>query len=81
MRFAATVSFGAAVSEVEHYARVEVADPLEVEEAIDRYLTCVEPYPGLPDTYTVPFRGGLLIHVVPPGRRVVGMVAMVGVEQ
>jgi hypothetical protein len=56
-------------------------DPLEVEEAIDRYLTCVEPYPGLPDTCTVPFRGGLLIHVVPPGRRVVGMVAMVGVEQ
>lgn len=44
-------------------------------------LLHVEPYPGLPDTYTVPFRGGLLVYVVPPGGRVVGMVAMVGVEQ
>jgi hypothetical protein len=34
----------------------------------------------LPDTYTVPFRGGLLVYVVAPGKLVVGMVAMVGVE-
>jgi hypothetical protein len=44
-------------------------------------LLHVEPYPGLPDTYTVPFRGGLLVYVVPPGKLVVGMVAMVGVER
>jgi hypothetical protein len=43
-------------------------------------LLHVEPYPGLPDTYTVPFRGGLLVYVVATGKRVVGMVAMVGVE-
>jgi len=30
--------------------------------------------------YTGPFRGGLLMSVVPPGKRVVGMVDMVGVE-
>jgi hypothetical protein len=29
----------------------------------------------------VPFRGGLLIYVVPPGKRVVGMVDMIAVEQ
>ena len=43
-------------------------------------LVRVEPYPGLPDTYTVPFEGGLLVYVVPPGTRVIGMVAMVGIE-
>jgi hypothetical protein len=44
-------------------------------------LLAVEPYPAVPNTYTVPFRGGLLIYVVPPGKRVVGMVDMVGVYQ
>jgi hypothetical protein len=34
----------------------------------------------VPNTYTVPFRDGLLIYVVPPGKRVVGMVDMVGVQ-
>jgi len=44
-------------------------------------LLVVEPYPAaVLNTYTVPFRGGLLIYVVPPGKRVVGMVDMVGVE-
>jgi hypothetical protein len=42
-------------------------------------LLVVEPYPAVPNTYTVPFRGGLLIYVVPPGRRV-GLVDMVGVQ-
>jgi len=41
----------------------------------------VEPYSAVPNTYTVPFRGGLLIYVVPPGKNVVGMVDMVGVYQ
>jgi hypothetical protein len=40
----------------------------------------VEPYSAVPNTYTVPFRGGLLIYVVSPGKRVVGMVDMVGVQ-
>jgi hypothetical protein len=44
-------------------------------------LLAVEPYSAVPNTYTVPFRGGLLIYVVPPGKRVVGMVDMVGVQQ
>ena len=43
-------------------------------------LLAVEPYSAVPNTYTVPFRGGLLIYVVPPGKRVVGMVDMVGVK-
>jgi hypothetical protein len=43
-------------------------------------LLAVEPYSAVPNTYTVPFRGGLLIYVVPPGKRVVGMVDMVGVQ-
>jgi hypothetical protein len=43
-------------------------------------LVAVEPYPAVPNTYTVPFRGGLLIYVVPPGKRTVGMVDMVGVQ-
>jgi hypothetical protein len=29
----------------------------------------------------VPFRGGMLIYMVPPGKQVVGMVDMVGVER
>jgi hypothetical protein len=44
-------------------------------------LLAVEPYSAVPNTYTVPFHGGLLIYVVPPGKRVVGMVDMVGVYQ
>ena len=43
-------------------------------------LLAVESYSVVPNTYTVPFRGGLLIYVVPPGKRVVGMVDMVGVQ-
>jgi hypothetical protein len=43
-------------------------------------LLAVEPYSVVPNTYTVPFRDGLLIYVVPPGKRVVGMVDMVGVQ-
>jgi hypothetical protein len=39
----------------------------------------VERYAAVQNTYTVPFRGGLLIYVVPPGKRVVGMVDMVAV--
>ena len=35
----------------------------------------------MPNTYTVPFRGGLLIYVVPPGKRSIGMVDMVGVQR
>jgi hypothetical protein len=42
-------------------------------------LLAVERYSAVPNTYTVPFRDGLLIYVVPPGKRVVGMVDMVGV--
>lgn len=44
-------------------------------------LLAVERYSAVPNTFTVPFRGGLLIYVVPPGKRVVGMVDMVGVQQ
>jgi hypothetical protein len=44
-------------------------------------LLAVEPYSAVPNTYTVPFRSGLLIYVVPPGKGVVGMVDMVGVKQ
>ena len=43
-------------------------------------LLAVEPYSAVPNTYTVPFRGGLLVYLVPPGKRVVGMVDMVGVQ-
>jgi hypothetical protein len=43
-------------------------------------LLAVERYSAVPNTYTVPFRGGLLIYVVPPGKLVVGMVDMVGVK-
>jgi hypothetical protein len=44
-------------------------------------LLAVERYSAVPNTYTVPFRGGLLIYLVPPGKRVVGMVDMVGIER
>ena len=44
-------------------------------------LLAVEPYSAVPNTYTVPFRGGLLIYVVPPSKRVVGMVDMVGIQR
>jgi len=44
-------------------------------------LLAVEPYSAVPNTYTVPFRGGLLIYVVPPGKRIVGIVDMVGVQR
>ena len=32
-------------------------------------LLAVEPYSAVPNTYTVPFRGGLLVYLVPPGKR------------
>jgi hypothetical protein len=43
-------------------------------------LLAVERYSAVPNTYTVAFRGGLLIYVLPPGKQVVGMVDMVGVQ-
>ena len=42
-------------------------------------LLAVERYSAVPNTDTVPFRDGLMSYVVPPGKRVVGMVDMVGV--
>jgi hypothetical protein len=72
------------VAALSGHARAELAD---VYRALSRgplpgqSLLAVEPYSALPDTYTVPFRGGLLIYLVPPGKRVVGMVDMVGVQE
>jgi hypothetical protein len=76
--------FSALVAALSEQARMELAD---VYRALARgplpgqSLLAVEPYSAVPNTYTVPFRGGLLIYLVPPGKRVVGMVDMVGVQQ
>lgn len=76
--------FSQLVAALSEHAQSELAD---VYHALSRgplpgqSLLAVEPYPAVPNTYTVPFRGGLLIYVVPPGKRVVGMVDMVGVQQ
>jgi hypothetical protein len=76
--------FSQLVAALSEHARAELAD---VYRALARgplpgqSLLAVEPYSAVPNTYTVPFRGGLLIYVVPPGKRVVGMVDMVGVQE
>jgi hypothetical protein len=76
--------FSQLVAALSERARAELAD---VYRALARgplpgqSLLAVEPYSTVPNTYTVPFRGGLLIYVVPPGKRVVGMVDMIAVEQ
>lgn len=76
--------FSQLVAALSGHARAELAD---VYRALSRgplpgqSLLAVEPYSALPDTYTVPFRGGLLIYLVPLGKRVVGMVDMVGVQE
>jgi hypothetical protein len=36
----------------------------------------IEPFGTLPDTYSVPFRAGLLVYVVPPHRQIVGLVVV-----
>jgi hypothetical protein len=75
--------FSTLVAALSEQARAELAD---VYRALARgplpgqSLLAVEPYSAVPNTYTVPFRGGLLIYLVPPGKRVVGMVDMVGVR-
>jgi hypothetical protein len=75
--------FSALVAALSEQARAELAD---VYRALARgplpgqSLLAVEPYSAVPNTYTVPFRGGLLIYLVPPGKGVVGMVDMVGVQ-
>jgi len=40
----------------------------------------VTPYPYIEGGYTVPFAGGLIVYVVQPRRRVIGMLDMIGVE-
>jgi hypothetical protein len=76
--------FSQLVAALSEQAQTELAD---VYRALARgplpgqSLLAVEPYSALPDTYTVPFRGGLLIYLVPPGKRAVGMVDMVGVHE
>jgi hypothetical protein len=42
-------------------------------------LLAVEPYSAVPNTYTVPFRGGLLVYLVPPGKRGFGREMLVTV--
>jgi hypothetical protein len=75
--------FSALVAAMSEEARAELAD---VYRALARgplpgqSLLAVEVYSAVPNTYTVPFRGGLLIYLVPPGKQVVGMVDMVGVQ-
>jgi hypothetical protein len=76
--------FSQLVATLSEHAQAELAD---VYRALARgplpgqSLLAVEPYSTVPNTYTVPFRGGLLIYLVPPGKRVVGMVDMIAVEQ
>lgn len=76
--------FSALVAALSEQARAELA---EVYRALARgplpgqSLLAVERYSAVPNTYTVPFRSGLLIYVVPPGKRVVGMVDMIAVER
>jgi hypothetical protein len=40
----------------------------------------VTPDPYIPGGYIVPFAGGLVIYIVQPGRRVIGMLDIIGVE-
>ena len=75
--------FSQLVAALSEDARAELADvyrSLSPGPLPGQSLLAVEPYSALPNTYTVPFRGGLLIYLVPPGKRVVGMVDMVGVK-
>ena len=76
--------FSQLVADLSDQARSDLADvyrALSSAPLPGQSLLAVEPYSPVPNTYTVPFRGGLLIYVVPPGKRVVGMVDMVGVQQ
>jgi hypothetical protein len=45
-------------------------NPLPGQSALD-----VQPHPGLPNTYTVPFLNGQLVFAVPPDKGFVGMLA------
>ena len=79
-----SLEFSALVAALSEQARAELADvyrTLARGPLPGQSLLAVEPYSAVPNTYTVPFRGGLLIYVVPPGKRVVGMVDMIAVEQ
>jgi hypothetical protein len=75
--------FSLLVADLSEAARAELAavyrslvhGPLPTQSVL-----AVEPYSAVPNAYTVPFRGGLIIYVVPPGKQVIGMVGMVGVE-
>lgn len=76
--------FSQLVATLSEHARAELADvyrSLARGPLPGQSLLAVESYSAVPDTYTVPFRGGLLIYVVPPGKRVVGMVDMIAVQQ
>jgi hypothetical protein len=76
--------FSQLVATLSEHAQAELADvylALARGPLPGQSLLAVEPYSTVPNTYTVPFRGGLLIYLVPPGKQVVGMVDMIAVEQ
>jgi hypothetical protein len=76
--------FSQLVAALSEQAQTELAD---VYRALSRgplpgqSLLAVEPYSAVPNTYTVPFRGGLFIYVVPLASGSSGMVDMVGVQE
>jgi hypothetical protein len=43
-----------------------------------RSVLSVTPYPYIPGGYVVPFADGLIVYVVQPRRRVIGMLDMTG---
>jgi hypothetical protein len=80
-RITQATSFGALVEALPEETRTALADiyrvlsrgPLPGES-----LLPVEPLPGAPDTYTVPFAGaGFLVYVVDQQRRTVELVGMI----
>jgi hypothetical protein len=80
-RITQATSFGALVAALSDEARKALADvyrvlshgPLPGESLLQ-----VEPLPGTPDTYTVPFAGaGFLVYVVDRQRRTVELVGMI----
>jgi hypothetical protein len=70
----------AALSDAQRDELARLYETLMVAPLPGQSVLSVTPYPYIPGGYVVPFVDGLIVYVVQPRRRVIGMLDMIGVE-
>ncbi len=70
----------AALSDRQRRELARLYETLTVAPLPGQSVLSVTPYPYIPGGYIVPFASGLIVYVVQPRRRLIGMLDMIGIE-